>query len=109
MTLRTGRNNRDGLLEPIIITSDHEDDDGFNDVDSLMSQAGQLSRYLVPITILFTVGLFLASNISVGASVLAMSKFDLPSLYDFGLVNTAEAMLNAKVYPLFLLVVLFSG
>ena len=109
ITLRTGRNNRDGLLEPLIITSDHEDDDGFNDVDSLMSQAGQLSRYLVPITILFTVGLFLASNISVGASVLAMSKFDLPSLYDFGLVNTAEAMLNAKVYPLFLLVVLFSG
>ena len=55
-------------------------------------------------------GVSLASNIGVGASVQAMSKFDLPpSLYDFGLVNTVDSMLNAKVYLVLLLAVLFSG
>jgi hypothetical protein len=69
---------------------------------------------LVPISILLTIAMLLASNLSTGASVVAIISqkeraIRLPSLFDFGLYNTAEDMLQAKIYPLFLLVVGFSG
>ena len=71
-------------------------------------------RHLVPISILLTIAMLLASNLSTGASVVAIISqkervFRLPSLFDFGLYNTAQDMLQAKIYPLFLLVVGFSG
>ena len=73
-----------------------------------------VARHLVPISILLTIAMLLASNMSTGASVIAIISqteraVRLPSLFDFGLYNTAKDMLQAKIYPLFLLVVGFSG
>ena len=58
--------------------------------------------------------MLLASNLSIGASVIAIitnkeNSFRPPSLFDFGLYNTAKDMLEARIYSLFLLVVGFSG
>lgn len=73
-----------------------------------------LVRVVVPIGIIGTIVLLLASNLSIGANVdlvisLGDKTIQLPSLFTFGLLNTARDMLKARIYPLFLLVVVFSG
>lgn len=71
-------------------------------------------RVLVPIVLLSTACLLLSSNLNVGATVdLVLTSGDevvrVPPLFGFSLVNTAKEMLQARIYPLFFLVVAFSG
>jgi hypothetical protein len=72
-------------------------------------------HYAIPVVVIFTMVLFLASNSSTGATVdlsLSLSpsqQIALPGVYSFGLIDTAKNMLSAGIYPLFLLVVVFSG
>ena len=71
-------------------------------------------RIFVPILIFSTTLLLLSSNLNVGATVdLVLRSGDdvirLPPLFGFSLVNTAKEMLQARIYPLFFLVVAFSG
>lgn len=75
---------------------------------------GHSVHYVLPVMILFTAVLFIASNTSVGATVdlslsLPAQTFKIPGVYSFGLIDTAKNMLNAGIYPLFMLVVVFSG
>ncbi|KAL7566843.1 hypothetical protein ACA910_021342 [Epithemia clementina (nom. ined.)] len=63
---------------------------------------------------LVTIFVLLSSNLSVGASVeltavIGHKTFKLPSLFEFTLVQTAREMWNAGIYPVFFLVVVFSG
>jgi len=58
--------------------------------------------------------LFLWSNLEVGASVVltihtGTSSHPLPSLFDFSLANSIRDMWSAKVYPLSILIAVFSG
>lgn len=78
------------------------------------AKVSEVARHLIPIFILVVIATLLASNLSVGATVDLMVSLDereirLPSLFMFSLFNTAKDMLDAKIYPLFLLVVVFSG
>lgn len=71
-------------------------------------------RILIPVLIICTIVLLLSSNLSVGASVkleasVAGQTIVIPSIFSFSLSNTAKQMLQAKIYPLLLLVVVFSG
>ncbi|GAX11649.1 hypothetical protein FisN_7Lh008 [Fistulifera solaris] len=71
-------------------------------------------RVFVPVLILSTTLLLVSSNLNVGAAVdLVIRSGDeairFPPLFEFSLVNTAKEMLHAKIYPLFFLVVAFSG
>jgi hypothetical protein len=73
-----------------------------------------LLRLLTPMLILCTIALLLSSNLSVGATVDLVVSFDgrtfrSPPLFSFSLFNTAKEMLQARIYPLFLLVLVFSG
>jgi hypothetical protein len=84
--------------------------------DSLMfhSSVPTTTRYLVPISILVFIVILLASNLSVGATVdMVVSVqgrvFRLPPLFGFSLINTARDMFQARIYPLWFLVVGFSG
>lgn len=74
----------------------------------------ELVRHLIPMLIVAIIALLLSSNLGVGATVDLVVSIDdevvrLPSLFSFSLVNTASEMWNAGIYPLFLLVVVFSG
>jgi hypothetical protein len=57
--------------------------------------------------------MFISSNSSIGASVYAVLYFqkriEIPSLFDFGLINSVTDMWKAKVYPLSILIAFFSG
>lgn len=97
------------MEEPLLPPTEDKDDIFTKRESSLMTSVGGLTQYSVPTSVVFTMALFVASNLSIGASVELISLVTIPTLYDFGLFNTAQAMLNAKIYPLFLLVVLFSG
>ncbi len=71
-------------------------------------------RVFVPVLILSTTVLLVSSNLNVGATVDLVLRFGdeairFPPLFEFSLVNTAQEMLQAKIYPLFFLVVAFSG
>jgi hypothetical protein len=71
-------------------------------------------RVFVPVLILSTTVLLVLSNLNVGAAVnLVIRSGDeairIPPLFEFSLVNTAKEMLHAKIYPLFFLVIAFSG
>eukprot|EP00727_Mastigamoeba_balamuthi_P002904 m51a1_g12610 hypothetical protein (882) ;mRNA; r:1378-4099 len=78
-----------------------------------------VARALVPVVILSDVALFISSNTSVGASVIlqvawqspgsAAHTVETPALYTFGLVDTVRNTWRAGVYPLSVLVALFSG
>jgi hypothetical protein len=73
-----------------------------------------IPRILVPVLIVCTIMLLLCSNLSIGASVKLKASFAgetimSPSIFSFSLSNTAKQMLQAKIYPLLLLVVVFSG
>jgi hypothetical protein len=84
--------------------------------DSLMFDANvpELGRHLIPILVLVVIAVLVSSNLSVGATVDLVVSLDdgelrLPPLFGFSLFNTAKDMLDARIYPLFFLVVVFSG
>lgn len=71
-------------------------------------------RHFIPVFIIGIIILLMSSNLSRGASVdlhiqLGGREISLPSLFTFSLANTARDMWNAKIYPLFFLVVVMSG
>jgi len=73
------------------------------------------TRVIIPLLLFCTIAIFLSANTGVGASVFVVMTFGkyrevtLPSLFDFGLINTVEDMWTAGVYPLAILVAFFSG
>jgi len=71
-------------------------------------------RYLVPFALLTNIVLFISSNTSNGASVYIVLEdqdgtVKLPSLFDFSLGNSVQDMWDAGVYPLSILIAVFSG
>ena len=74
-------------------------------------------QYAIPIAIVSTIVLLLSSNLSVGATVDVVmtdiyqdgANIQIPSLFEFSLLNTARDMWRAQIYPLFFLVLIFSG
>ena len=71
-------------------------------------------QYGMPAMLLLNAALFLASNTSSGASVavvitLGDERIETASLFDFALTNSVHDMWEAKVYPLALLIAVFSG
>ena len=70
-------------------------------------------RIFIPLGIFSTIALFISSNSSTGASVFIVFKLgrriQIPSLFDFGLINSVRDMWKAGVYPLSIIVALFSG
>jgi len=73
------------------------------------------TRILIPLLLFVTIAMFISSNTGVGASVLvhmtlgSAREIELPSLFDFGLINSITEMWDAGVYPLSILVAFFSG
>ena len=72
------------------------------------------AKIAVPIILYATIGLFSFSNASIGATVTAgVQMFDKElvevSLFDFSLLNTITDMWQAGVYPLSILVAIWSG
>ncbi|KAL6068024.1 LBP/BPI/CETP family, carboxy-terminal domain protein [Balamuthia mandrillaris] len=72
------------------------------------------ARYLVPVVLVLTLALFISSNTSAGASVFAVvhlgdHSLDLPPLFEFSLGSSVTDMWAAGVYPLSLLIAVFSG
>lgn len=73
-----------------------------------------LVRFGIPVLLLSNIALFIASNTSVGASIyfilqLDNETFKSPSLFNFSLGGTVRDMWHAGVYPLALLIAVFSG
>ncbi len=70
-------------------------------------------RISIPFLILLNIAMFISSNTGVGASVYVLltvgRKVRIPSLFDFGLVNSVTDMWKAGVYPLSFLIAFFSG
>ena len=70
-------------------------------------------RIFIPLGIFATIALFISSNSSTGASVFVVfqvgRRIQIPSLFDFGLINSVRDMWKAGVYPLSVIVALFSG
>ena len=70
-------------------------------------------RIFIPLGIFATIALFVSSNSSTGASVFIVfqvgRRIQIPSLFDFGLINSVRDMWKAGVYPLSVIVALFSG
>jgi hypothetical protein len=71
-------------------------------------------RYGVTLLLLANIGLFITSNTAVGASVIMVlnvgtEEIVSPPLFTFGLMDTVRDMWRAKVYPLAILIALFSG
>jgi hypothetical protein len=72
------------------------------------------ARLSIPLFLLSGALMYLSGNLNVGASVLVQLRaggmyVPLPSLFDFSLGNSIRDMWNAQVYPLALLILLFSG
>ncbi len=70
-------------------------------------------RLFIPIAILLNISMFISSNSATGASVYVLltfgRKIQVPSLFDFGLINSVTEMWKAKVYPLSIIIAFFSG
>ena len=70
-------------------------------------------RIFIPLAILFTIALFISSNSGTGASVFVVfhvgRRIQVPSLFDFGLINSVHDMWEAGSWILSLLVAVFSG
>ena len=70
-------------------------------------------RILIPFSILVGIALFISSNSGNGASVYIVfslgKRIQLPSLFDFGLINSIREMCKAGVYFLAAIVAIFSG
>ncbi|ELP86097.1 hypothetical protein EIN_327440 [Entamoeba invadens IP1] len=73
-----------------------------------------LVRVIVPIIIFFNIGIFITSNTGIGATVHAYILFggnneiQMP-VSTFGLVDSVRDMWTAGVYPLSILILVFSG
>ena len=70
-------------------------------------------RIFLPFAILITIAAFVSSNSGTGASVYAVfnlgRRIEIPSIFDFGLVNSVHDMWVAGSWVLSLLVAVFSG
>ena len=70
-------------------------------------------RVFIPLAIIGTIALFISSNSATGASVFVVfdvgRRIQIPSLFDFGLINSVKDMWEAGVYLLSVIVALFSG
>ena len=84
--------------------------------DSLMfhKEVPVFIRYTTPFVLFSTIGLFISANIGVGATVgLTINAngqtYRTPSLFSFTLSNSVHDMWEAKVYPLSVLILVFSG
>ena len=70
-------------------------------------------RIFIPLAILLTIALFFSSNSGTGASVFIVfnvgRRIQVPSLFDFGLINSVHDMWLAGSYFLSSLVAVFSG
>ena len=70
-------------------------------------------KIFIPLGIIGTFALFISSNSGTGASVYIIfelgRRIQIPSLFDFGLINSVRDMWEAGVYPLSVIVALFSG
>ena len=76
-------------------------------------------QFAIPVLLLLNAGLFLSSNTSVGASIavviqlgaqrIELKKMDGAALFDFSLSSSVRDMWEAEVYPLALLIAIFSG
>ena len=70
-------------------------------------------RIFLPFMILISIVAFVSSNSGLGCSVFVVFKLgrriQVPSLFDFGLVNSVRDMWNAGSWVLSLLVAIFSG
>lgn len=72
-------------------------------------------RIIMPLLLLGNIALFISSNASIGAAVeilftLGTDKtVKTPSLFNFGLINSIRDMWKAGIWPLSILVALFSG
>ena len=70
-------------------------------------------RIFIPLAILSTMALFISSNSGTGASVFVVFKvgrrIQVPSLFDFGLINSVRDFWKAGTYFLSVLVAVFSG
>ena len=70
-------------------------------------------RIFLPLAILLTIALFVSSNSGTGASVFVVfhvgRRIQVPSLFDFGLINSVHDMWEAGSWVLSLLVAVFSG
>ena len=70
-------------------------------------------RLFIPLAILLTIASFISSNSGTGASVFVVfhvgRRIQVPSLFDFGLINSVHDMWEAGSWILSLLVAIFSG
>eukprot|EP00727_Mastigamoeba_balamuthi_P013713 m51a1_g8965 hypothetical protein (1234) ;mRNA; r:1067285-1071195 len=78
-----------------------------------------VARAAIPLVLLLDIALFVSSNTGVGASVVlrlewqsagaAPHAVETPALFSFGLVDSIRDMWKARVYPLSVLIAVFSG
>jgi len=73
-----------------------------------------VTRHCFTLSVLLTMGLFLWSNLSVGATVhvllsLAGTSVPLPSIFDYTLFNSVRDFWSSEAYALAILVMVFSG
>ena len=73
-----------------------------------------ITKLAIPFLVVGNIGLFIVSNVSVGASVfvyihLGNETVSSPSLFSFTLANSVHDMWVAGVYPLSLVIAIFSG
>ena len=70
-------------------------------------------RIFIPLAIICTIALFISSNSGTGASVYIAfqigRRIQIPSLFDFGLINSVRDMWKAGAYILSVFVAVFSG
>jgi hypothetical protein len=109
------------LLGEVVVSADTGSAAGLRSIraagDCLATHEGlpRGLRALVPLLLLGNVALFISANSAVGASVHLIltvgsdEVIQLPSLFDFSLFNSVQDMWNAGVYPLSLLIAVFSG
>ena len=70
-------------------------------------------RIFIPLAIVGTMAVFISSNSGTGASVFIVfnlgRRVQIPSLFDFGLINSVRDMWKARAYFLSVLIAVFSG
>ena len=70
-------------------------------------------RLFLPFAIFSTIAIFISANSGIGASVFVVfnigRRIQVPSLFDFGLINSVHDMWVASSYVLSILVAVFSG
>ncbi|KAH0786032.1 hypothetical protein GPJ56_010050 [Histomonas meleagridis] len=88
---------------------------GINEPTSLLltPKLPLVVRFLMPFLVLMNVALFISSNTGIGASVLIKMTVgekivSLPSMFDFGLINSIIEMWDAGAYALGVLIAIMS-